>query len=51
MLFMMGLTFGENLEENGLLHFPKITWEVCGTKKSQMCHCDRKLTVMSQTYL
>ena len=51
MSFMMGLTFGENLEENGLLHVPQIYCEVCDSKKSQMCHCDTKFTVMSQTYL
>ena len=39
---MVGLTFAESLEENGLVHFPKTPLEVCGSKKSQMCHSKKK---------
>ena len=40
---MVGLTFAESLEENGLVHFPKTPLEeiyncVTLSKKSQLCH-------------
>jgi len=56
---MVGLTFAESLEENGLVHFPKTPLEVSGQKnyncvtlkkKSQLCHkhnCENNSCVVS----
>ena len=46
---MVGLTFAESLEENGLVHFPKTPLEVCRSKKLQLCHSLKKITIVSQT--